>query len=177
LQTAIGELKKNIGGWYSSAEKALNQTYHAKFTTAYQCTRTDEALVDADFAANEQGVALLQKILSGDLTPVFSATPGLVVVHSGTLTHSVQRHTHIELALPYFDQTWEHINAAVATVHTDDGKLLVYKLDAQDETEVQRQARFRRDSQLSLSGVWKQVSAPDLNVHADAGNVSYVLHT
>src|SRR5262249_10735429 len=58
-----------------------------------------------------------------------------VTIKTGTLTHQVTRKSHVQIVLPYFSNTIDHINTSLAkmTVKEDNGRLFVYDLNAQDQ--------------------------------------------
>ena len=138
--------------FYDKAIQALNREYSFDFSAAYQSSTTRTALIDVafDFSANNPNLStLLQKALDGDYTDLLLNTAPGVNLKLGTLTHQVQRHSHIDVTLPYFKSDTDHLNQALAQVNAvqeSDGRVLVYDLDATDVATVSN----RRQSSLTI---------------------------
>jgi hypothetical protein len=155
IRAAAKTVRDKASDLYKQAVKALNSTYTASFQYTYAKTTTSTALVDLtfDFVKNPALGAYLKQALSGDLRDLLvSVIPG-VTIRAGALTHGVQRHTHIDISLPHFRGTLDHLNESLATmkIEEDGGRIFAYELKASDEV-----VRARKwSSALTLSGAFK----------------------
>jgi len=143
IQRAIHPLLQLKDKFYDKALAALNHNYNASFAYTFQSTTTKTALVDAtfDFAAGSSVGPLLQRaVRDGDLNDLLLQQQPGVTLNAGTLTHGIQRHSHLDLTLPYFELQADHLNDAVAkltAVDSADGRLVVYDLNAHDMIVIQ----------------------------------------
>lgn len=121
---------------YTEALKALNNTYTAAFHYAYSKSTASTALVDVSFDfLKDPGVGAFMKMaIQGDFKDLLLAKSPGIALKSGTLTHGVTRQSHVEVVLPYFSDTIDHINNSLATMNVveDKGRLFVYDLRAKD---------------------------------------------
>jgi len=152
IRDAISKLDAMGQSFFDKAIQALNRQYSFAFAETYQSSTTRTALIDVtfDFAVPNPALStLLHRALDGDFGDLLlSSTPG-VTLNLGTLTHDIQRHNHIDVTLPHFQMSIDHFNDALATansVHEDDGRILVYDLDAKDIFTVSN----RRQSSLTI---------------------------
>ena len=76
--------------------------------------------------------------------------PG-VTLNMATLSHQIERTTHVEINLPWSSSAVDHINSSLARVDAvdeDEGRVLVYELAGNDlVTE-----RNKRQSRLAIGG-------------------------
>jgi hypothetical protein len=136
---------------YDKALQALNRRYDFSLAATWQKTTARTALLDAEFDMREPAAsAMLQGLLrDADYDALLTqATPG-VTLHKGMMSHAVERRSSIEVVLPYYASRELKFNQAIANVEAveDQGRVLVYTLDAKDE--VTRVNRFR--SQVAAS--------------------------
>jgi hypothetical protein len=121
---------------YTETLKALNNTYTAAFHYAYSKSTTSTALVDVSFDFLEDpGVGAFMKMaIQGDFKDLLLAKSPGIALKTGTLTHGVTRQTHVQIVLPYFSDTIDHINTSLVNMNVveDHGRLFVYDLHAQD---------------------------------------------
>ena len=121
---------------YTEALKALNNTYTAAFHYAYSKSTTAKALVDVSFDfSKDPGVGAFMKMaIQGDFKDLLLAKSPGIALKSATLTHGVVRQSHVEVVLPYFSDTIDHINSSLASMNVveDQGRLFVYDLRAKD---------------------------------------------
>jgi len=90
-----------------------------------------------------------------------TSAPG-VTLNVAELTHQIKRQSHVEITLPYFNTAIDHINTALAQVKAvdeDEGRVLIYDLDANDLVTVKN----KRNSRLAIGGFLK-VPANQVNV-------------
>src|SRR6516225_2970388 len=152
IRDAVHKLDTMGQSFYNKAIQALNREYSFDFSATYQSSTTRTALIDAEFdfsVDNPNLTTLLQNALDGNCTDLLITTAPGVNLKLGTLTHEVQRQSHIEVTLPYFKSDIDHLNQALAQVNAvqeSDGRLLVYDLDATDVASVSN----RRRSSLTI---------------------------
>jgi len=147
---------------YQQATKALNNIYTTAFHYTYSKTTMSTALVDVsfDFAKNPGVGAFLKMAIQGDFKDLLLATNPGITMKSAALTHGVTRQSHIQIALPYFNDTIDHINQALASMNVaeDNGRLFIYDLRAKDS--VVRAHKWA--SNLTLTGKMSEA----VGVHA-----------
>jgi hypothetical protein len=159
--------------FYAKAVKALNSKYEFQFAYTYQSATTRSALLDIVFDFSQPDVAdSLEQALSGNYdTLLVNQIPG-VSLNQAVLTHEIKRNSHLEVSLPYYNSTIDHINQSLAkltVMDEDEGRLLVYELDADDIVTVKN----KRDSRLAVGGYLK-VAANEVQVYStDALSYSY----
>jgi len=152
IRDAVHKLDTMGQSFYDKAIQALNRKYSFDFSATYQSSTTRTALIDVefDFSVNNPNLtSLLQNALDGNCADLLLTTAPGVNLKLGTLTHEVQRHSHIDVTLPYFKSDIDHFNKALAQVNAvqeSDGRLLVYDLDASDVVTVSN----RRQSSLTI---------------------------
>jgi hypothetical protein len=124
--------------FYNKAVAALNHKYDFHFTYTYSSTTTNTALLDivfdfgADAAAMDGVKAALKEALGGQYDQLLTQETQGVTLNVATLTHQIERHSHVEISMPFFNKTVDDITSSVAKVNAvaDDGRLLVYDLDS-----------------------------------------------
>ena len=141
IRTAIHTLLAKREQFYQKAKEALTRKYQFEFLGKYQKTTTRTGLLNVEFDFNANGVNpvsltdLFRKAIDGDFDTLLVQKPAGVTLHQGTLTHEVKRQSHIEITLPFFNTAMDHINQSLAqanAVDSEDGRLLVFDLDATD---------------------------------------------
>ncbi|MEW6210754.1 MAG: hypothetical protein AB1631_20485 [Acidobacteriota bacterium] len=159
--------------FYAKAVKALNSKYNFQLSYAYQTATTATALLDIVFDFSQPEVVdSLKQALSGNYdTLLVNTVPG-VSLNQAVLTHEIKRSSHLEVSLPFYNSTIDHINQSLAklnVVDEEEGRLLIYELDADDIVTV----RNKRDSRLAIGGNFK-VAANEVRVYStDALSYSY----
>lgn len=138
IKAAINHLRGKAKEFYAKGYEALMEKYKAEFHYSYQKTTTRTALIDVtfDFAADAQSARThLAQALSGNFNKLLSEQLSGVKLNKGVLTHEIKRRSHLEVNLPYFDSTLDHINESIAggkAVDAADGRLWVFNLEAMD---------------------------------------------
>jgi hypothetical protein len=138
IQLAINRLKAKAEDFYRRGYEALTEKYRAEFHYAYQKTTTRTAMIDVtfDFAADPQSArTLLAETLNGDFTRLLSQRLPGAKLNEAVLTHEIKRRSHLEINLPYFSSTLEHINLSFAdgkVVDAVGGRLWLFNLKAHD---------------------------------------------
>jgi len=146
--------------FYKKAVKALNRQYEFNFAYAYQSSTRQTALFDIhfDFAQGDQVIGLLKAALNGDFDKVMVKQVKGVTLNLATLTHQLQRQSHVEVSLPFSKKSAKHINTALAkanVIEEEDGRVLVYELDAKNKVDSIVRGKMVRDSSLAVGGTWK----------------------
>lgn len=138
IKDAINHLRDKAEEFYAKGFNALTEKYQAEFHYSFQKTTTRSALIDAtfDFDADPVNAAkYLKQAVSGDFTEILAKELSGVKLNKGVLTHEIKRRTHIEVGLPYFKSTLDHINESLAegeAVDSAEGRLWVFNLKAFD---------------------------------------------
>ena len=103
-----------------------------------------------------------------------------MVLHTGALTHGVTRHTHVEVSLPFFKGTIDHVNQALASARVEEegGRVIVYEVTAEDlvsTTSLLPRKKTFRDSRLTVGAFLPMDAATGrLRVHStDAMTYTY----
>ena len=152
IRAAAKAVRDKATALYQAAIKALNNTYTAALHYTYAKTTTSTALVDVsfDFNMNPSVGAFMKLAIQGDFTDLLLATNPGITLKSATLTHGVKRQSHVQVVLPYFSDTIDHINNSLVTMNVveDKGRLFVYDLKATDQ--VVRAGKW--SSTLTLTG-------------------------
>lgn len=157
----IQEIKSFINNIYAKREelfektkRALQKEYNFSLGLNYQKQLERSALIDVEFSYKPENPGLerkLQNVLRGNYNEVLTKQISGVKLHLGVLTHSVKRQKEIEISLPFIERNFKRINQAVVKasfVDEDDGRLMVYDLEAEDII----QRRNKRMSRLALVG-------------------------
>jgi hypothetical protein len=136
IRASAKAIRDKASDLYAQAMKALNNTYSAAFHYIYASTTTSTALVDVNFDfVKDPGVGAFMKMaIQGDFKDLLLASSPGVVLKSATLTHGVKRQSHVQVVLPYFSGTLDHINNSLAAMNVveDKGRLFVYDVHAED---------------------------------------------
>lgn len=150
IKFAINKLSDQLQSFYEKGREALTQNYSAQFHYAYQKTTTRTALLDVEFDFAETNPSLqLGAVLGGSFNDLLLRQMKGVRLNQGTLTHEVNRQSHLEISFPFKTIKLDHINNSLSTVNavdTADGRLLVYDLEATDVVT----RRNIRDSRLAV---------------------------
>ncbi len=138
IKGAINKLQAKANEFYVKGYAALIEKYQAEFHYSFQKTTTRTALLDAtfDFAADAASAAKhFKQALNGNFNEILAQQLPGVMLNKGVLTHEIKRRTHLEVSLPYFTSSLEHINQSFAegeAVDAVDGRLWVFNLKASD---------------------------------------------
>lgn len=140
VQRTINLLREKSQVFYDKVRKALNDKYSFSLTALYESTTTAQALIDVefDFTAGKNPAAALKDALSGNFDQILLNPIAGVTLHQGSISHQLQRHTHIEVKLPFYDSSIDHVNNSIAKldggqgVAAQNGGLAVYDLNATD---------------------------------------------
>ncbi len=136
IRTTVRTIRDKAGELYQQALKALNNTYTAAFHYTYSKAAASTALVDVsfDFAKDPSVGAFMKMAIQGDFKDLLLATSPAITLNGAELTHGVKRQSHVQVTLPYFSGTVDHLNNSLAslTVVEDKGRLFAYDLKAED---------------------------------------------
>jgi hypothetical protein len=183
VRQTIALLAEKKNEYYDKAKAALKRKYTFEFAAAYERASTDTALIDAefDFGAAQPGLdALWADALAGTFDRLFLEPRSDVALHTGALTHGVTRHTHVEVSLPFFKGTIDHVNTALASARVEEegGRVIVYEVTAEDlvsTTSLLPRKKTFRDSRLTIGAFLPtDVATRQLRVHStDAMTYTY----
>ncbi|HMD69960.1 MAG TPA: hypothetical protein VKF41_01380 [Bryobacteraceae bacterium] len=157
VQTALKALLDNAEKFYDLARQAVQKKYEIDFTSTYQKSTTTTALLDVAFDLAKPGVvSLLQQAIDGDMQRILlQMIPG-VTINAATLTHDINRQSHSDLTMPFVNFSTDDVSDSIASVSPveENGRVLLYKVDAQDEVKDHTgffHARTASDSKLALA--------------------------
>ncbi len=160
--------------FYEKALAALKRKYEFSVAATYQKTTTKSALFDVTFDFSQTPAAavqsMLQKALNGDFnTLLVKQVPG-VALGEGTLSHGIDRQSHVSLSMPFFSRDVTHLNQALGKVTAveDDGRILLYDGQAKDAVTV-AQRKMQLNSALTIGVGWKTGLGNAVRTHSQAG--------
>lgn len=141
-QTALKALEANAEKFYDMALQAAQKKYEIDFTSSYQKSTSSTALLDAtfDLTAGPGTLAALRQAINGDMQQILlQEIPG-VTIAKATLTHDINRQSHSDLTMPFIDLSSSDVSDSLASVSPveDNGRVLVYNLNAQDEAKTHK---------------------------------------
>ncbi len=142
---------------YTKALNVLRTTYDFHIQAAVQRSTTRTALIDVEFDFGAGDPALLRQWLhnaiGGDFTEILlNPKPG-VRLRKGVLTHEINRSSFVEVSLPYFSSRTTNLTKSLASLNAvdeDDGRLLLYAVDATNQKTARINARAFQQSSLTI---------------------------
>jgi hypothetical protein len=150
IRKSIFLVIKRGRSFYDKTLKALNHKNDFNFAYTYQSTTTKTALLDFTLTGTD-GISALKLALKGRYDELLTTQMPGVKLNVATLTHQIERHSHVEINLPWVKTATDHINTSLAkvdAVDNDGGRLFVYELSAKDIVE----EKNKRLSSLSIGG-------------------------
>jgi hypothetical protein len=138
IKGAINKVQAKADEFYKKGFQVLIEKYQAEFNYSYQKTTTRTALLDVtfDFAADAASAGkFFKQALNGNFNEILARQLPGVTLNKGVLTHEIKRRSHLEVSLPYFSSTLDHISQSFAegeAVDAVDGRLWVFNLKASD---------------------------------------------
>jgi hypothetical protein len=171
IQDTIKFLMNKRNDIYQKVKTALNKEYDFSLTAGYSKATSEEALVDVNFDfSNGDGTIseLLQQAVDGNFDTLFTQQVEGITLKEAVLSHQVQRQSHLELTMPFLDHKTKSINEALSKVEAldDDGRILLYQLDASDRVYSINKGKSARDSQLAISMEFKD-KIDGVRIHSD----------
>jgi hypothetical protein len=119
-----------------TAAELLNRNLPLELKLQLEAASSDQALADASFPFDAEGLALYRRVLGGDLIPLFGTPNERVRLRSGNLTHHLHKARNLEVHLPFMDRrSWQTSLDTVARAEvlaSDDGRIFVDHLSAED---------------------------------------------
>lgn len=175
IRKTIQLLLKKKDAFYTKAVEALNRSYQFNFTATYQRNTAKTALLDVtfDFSQGDVGKSL-QAAVNGNFDKLLvEQTPG-VSLNLASLTHEVTRQSAVSIDLPFFKKNVTQMNSSLAKVSPaeDDGRLLLYTLDASSTVEESINARNKRNSRLTIGADLQARPGSGVRVHT-TNSLSY----
>ena len=157
IQAAIKALFAKADSFYAMALDAAKKQQEFTFAARYARTTARTALVDVSFDLAKPGMgAKLQRAIAGDFDDLLVNRADGVTLHTAELTHNITRNVSVELTLPFgrSSESASTLSSAKLSVIEDGGRVLLYTLDATDESS-ERSGMFRarsgRDSTLTVA--------------------------
>lgn len=142
IRDAIKKLLKleKLKELYDKGYAALTDKYQAELHHTFQSTTTKTALIDLTFNFEENAEnadKFLKLALAGDFTDLLGSKENIsgVRINQAALTHQLKRQSHLDVGLPFFKSSLDHINESAAggdIVEQDSGRLWIFSLDAKD---------------------------------------------
>ncbi|HEY0546573.1 MAG TPA: hypothetical protein VGC91_14440 [Pyrinomonadaceae bacterium] len=164
IRQAIHELSDKRNQFFDAARKALHHKYEFHFNATYARTTTDTALLDLELqfqdatqggAAqhNQEVASFLSAAIDGNFDKLLVERHDGVVLKNAALSHGVQRHSHVEVSMPFFNTATDHINNTLASASVRDNEAqILYDLKADDIVSV----RNKSVSRLAIALGWQQ---------------------
>ena len=157
IQAAIKALFAKADSFYTMALDAAKKQQEFSFAARYARTTARTALVDVSFDLAKPGIgAKLQRAIAGDFDDLLVNRADGVTLHTAELTHNITRNVSVELTLPFgrSSESASTLSSAKLSIIEDGGRVLLYALDATDESS-ERSGMFRarsgRDSSLTVA--------------------------
>jgi len=163
--------------FYARAREALGRTYDLDLRASYQKATSDTALLDAEFdfsggpTEDTEVSRILREAIRGDFRRLLIEDNPRILLHAARLTHGIRRERNVEVSLPHWDRSTVHFNEALAglSVINDDGRVLLYDLDATDRVVEASARRGVRDSQMMVGIQFERSPASEVRVHSKQG--------
>jgi hypothetical protein len=141
VRKSIKLLDDKAEEFYQKTIKLINDQYVFSFAYRYQSTTTKTALLDFTFDYRKGDPAAisqaLQKVLkTGDFNDLLTKKQAGVQLHMAALTHGIERQASVDLTMPFIHDKLVSRSQALAkldAVDDDDGRLLMYSLDAENK--------------------------------------------
>jgi hypothetical protein len=174
IRQAIFLFIKRGRTFYDQTLKALNRKYEFNFAATFQQDTTRTALLDFTLdGSRQEAFEALKLALGGQYDRLLVEQMPGVTLNMASLTHQIERTTHVEINLPWSSSAVDHINSSLARVDAvdeDEGRVLVYELAGNDlVTE-----RNKRNSRLAIGG-FLRADAGGVRVHNTELTYSYSL--
>jgi hypothetical protein len=174
IRQAIFLFIKRGRTFYDQTLKALNRKYEFSFAATFQQDTTRTALLDFVLdGSRPEAFDALKLALGGQYDRLLVEQMPGVTLNMASLTHQIERTTHVEINLPWSSSAVDHINSSLARVDAvdeDEGRVLVYELAGNDlVTE-----RNKRNSRLAIGG-FLRADAGGVRVHNTELTYSYSL--
>ena len=157
IQAAIKALFAKADSFYAMALSAAKKQQEFSFAARYARSTAKTALVDVSFDLAKPGMgAKLQRAIAGDFDDLLVNRADGVTLHTAELTHNIARNVSVELTLPFgrSSESAATLSSAKLSIVEDGGRVLLYALDATDESS-ERSGMFRarsgRDSALTVA--------------------------
>jgi hypothetical protein len=168
IRTTIHILLDKRNEFFNKTKEALNRKYTFAVNTTYQSTTTQTALLDIVFDLNQASAgAALQAAVGGKFDEILVKQQPGVAIKTAVLTHQIERKSHVNIDLPFFKSTVDHINTALARVKAmdeDDGRVLVFELEADDVVT----SKNKSLSRLSIAGSFPVTAGNQVRIHSQS---------
>lgn len=175
INAVIANLRKHAPAIFAATEKALNNTYGFSLDYAYSASTTDSALLDIQFA--DTASPHLAAAIQGDFTSILANPIPGVILRKGTLTHAIERHSHVETHFPWWKGAADDLAQGHATgtfVDGQDGRVQFYEAGASDVVTRQADTNLKRFASCSIGISGQAVGVRKYNVAAVDFGYSFV---
>jgi hypothetical protein len=151
IDQIVQKVRAKADQLYSAALKALHSTYSFSLSYAYQASDTRTALVDAEFGASV--MSALHQAVAGNIADLLSRDIPGVQLNAATLTHSIRREGKLEIHLPHYVSTADHLLSGASQdriVNSEAGRMHLFEATAKDEDLERGNNSVQRYAALSL---------------------------
>ncbi|MGC8761758.1 MAG: hypothetical protein ACP5VC_17510 [Bryobacteraceae bacterium] len=150
-QALQGAWDEAAGRIAQAAAQAVQKQFELRLAASLSVMRREDAVADATFRLDAEGLAAAARVAAGDLDPLFAGA-ALLRLRRGLLTDTFARRCFVEVQLPFLRLRRKQKDlASVATAEaavTEDGRVEVnYRADAADVLATD----FRNQTALLLS--------------------------
>lgn len=184
LQGAIRNILQHKDALYKKMREAALRQYNFALAASYERMSENSVLMDAEFDTSIPDARQeLKKAIRGDFTEILTRVSEIegVTVHSARITQELRRTVNVKLSLPWTSYTSIHTMQAIAKgwlASTENGKEIVFSLEAEDKIEKRVASRLALASALSIgfaAGRPLENGEAPIICDRDSGRVSYVL--
>jgi hypothetical protein len=157
IRAAIHAVLSRADEFYTRALEAVKKEQEFTFTSRYTQSTSKRALVDLTFDLSRPGIgAKLQRAVAGDFDDLLVNPVDGVTLNVAELTHNIARNVPSELVMPFgrLSSAATTLSSAQLRIMEDDGRVLVYSVDATSEVKERVslfRARHGRDSTLTIA--------------------------
>jgi hypothetical protein len=151
INAAIKTIRGKAQQIYAETEKALNNTYAFSLDYAYTSSSTQSALIDVEFT--DAARAQLAAAIRGDFTQILNSQISGVKLNTATLTHSIERHSHVETHLPWWTGASDDLAKGYATgtfVDGNNGRVQFFEAGATDVDTMYTNTNLKRFASCSV---------------------------
>lgn len=173
IRAAVHAVLSKADEFYARALDAVKKEREFTFTGRYAQSTSRRALVDLTFDLSRPGVgAKLQRAVAGDFDDLILTPADGVTLNVAELTHNIARNVPTELVMPFgrISTAASTLSSASLEVVEDQGRVLVYTLDATSEVKERTslfRARHGRDSTLTIGATMAVRGSGGVTVWSD----------
>jgi hypothetical protein len=157
IQDGIKRIFEAADKFTEMALSVARKKHEFSWAATYSRSTTRTALIDITFDLAKPGTMEIMKgAINGDFANLLLNEIDGVSIGEAELTHSIKRNVSSELTFPFGSSrsASQTVSSARLRIVEDDGRVLVYTVEAEDEKEERRRlfgARSGRDSTLTIA--------------------------